>query len=263
MKLWEVVDNGTVYKGEKFLDQVIPHCGKYLRAVEASERWLLRGIPIRQAWFGPRETQFREPKDSDKMSSLAFDDILQELGCVALRQNSIFTTTNWAKADYYTESGAKRGHVYVILCDDNCHYTWTDYEDIMLSPQRLPLNKAEVNKWYNSFISDLQNRSDLTNTERWFLDKLQRIGAQWQYANALKEPGLRHPVPSLASMIDREEFIAKFKPQCDNFPGLVQAMTDQKEIYVKGRYWAIQLTRDLDQELEKRGLPPAMFRTNA
>ena len=70
-------------------------------------------------------------------------------------------------------------------------------------------------------------------------------------------------MPSLASMIDRQEFIAKFKPQCDNFPGLVQAMTDQKEIYVKGRYWAIQLTRDLDQELEKRGLPPAMFRKNA
>jgi hypothetical protein len=23
MKLWEVVDNGNVYKGEKFLDQVI------------------------------------------------------------------------------------------------------------------------------------------------------------------------------------------------------------------------------------------------
>jgi hypothetical protein len=44
---------------------------------------------------------------------------------------------------------------------------------------------------------------------------------------------------------------------------LVKAMTEQKEIYVQGRYWAIQLTNDLDQELEKRGLPPAMSRKNS
>lgn len=260
MKLWEVIDTKDIYKQQEFFDSVLPHCGKYLQAVKASERWLLRGIPTRQAWFGPRETQPREPKDSDKMSSLAFDDILQELGCVALRLNSIFTTTNWAKADYYTESGAKRGHVYVILCDDNCHYTWTDYEDIILSPSRLPLDKQKVENWYNQYVSELQNRSDLTHKERLFLDQVQRIKPTWQYIRALAEPDMQQDLPPLVSVIDRDLFQAQFRPQCDNLAGLVKAMTEQKEIYVKGRYWAIQLTRDLDQELENRGLPPAMFR---
>ena len=262
MKLWEVVDNGNVYKGEKFLDQVIPHCGKYLRAVEASERWFLRGIPTRQAWFGPQESQPREPRDSDTQSSRAFDEIMKELGCVALRQNSIFVTTNWGKADFYTVD-PKIGQVYVIFCDDNCHYSWTDYEDIILGPRRLPFDELKAAKWWNEYISWLQSRSDLTPRERWFMDQAGVISALAAYREALRYPEMRDDMPSLASMIDRQEFIAKFKPQCDNFPGLVQAMTDQKEIYVKGRYWAIQLTRDLDQELEKRGLPPAMFRKNA
>jgi hypothetical protein len=263
MKLWEVVDNGSVYKREKFLDQVIPHCGKYLRAVQASQSWFLRGILTQQAWFGPQESQLREPRDSDTQSSRAFDEILKDMGCVALRQNSIFVTSNWSKADFYTQSGPKTGAVYVILCDDNCHYTWTDYEDIILGPRRLPFDEIKAVKWWNEYISWLQSRSDLTPRERWFMSQAGVISGIAAYREALRYPEMRDDMPSLASMIDREKFQQQFKPQCDNFPGLVKAMTEQKEIYVQGRYWAIQLTTDLDQELEKRGLPPAMNRKNS
>lgn len=263
MKLFEIIDTKTIWRREEFLDEVIPHCGKYLRAVQASQRWLLRGIPTREAWFGPQESLLREPRDSEKKSSQAFDEILKELGCVALRQNSIFVTTNWSKADYYTESGPKKGSVYVILCDDNCHFTWTDYEDIILRVERLPFDQEKVQRWAQEYKSYLRLKPNLDHAERLFANLSARLSDVAAYREALRIPQLQAHVPDMESMIDREKFQQQFKPQCDNFPGLVKAMTEQKEIYVRGRYWGIQLTSDLDQELEKRGLPPAMFRKSS
>lgn len=220
------------------LDQhVFSQCKKYLEAVRSSGFWLLHGgkVTKENTWL---QTQARLPRDSDLAASQAFDQILQQLGCQALRLNSIFTTTSFTRAqDYATQA---KGSVYLIFPDDNCHFSWTNKQDLTLRVYTLPLNDKKVQQWKQQYGDPDADDDD---------DEVPFEIASYHEMNP--------NAPSLASMVDINKFQERFKPGCDNLSQMITAMSRGYEIYVQGKWLAVNVEMPgLNRALQQRGLPP-------
>lgn len=246
-----------------WLDRIQTDCTQYLAQVKKAKKWLYRGTSGTNA-FVAKSWLTREPKDSNKEAQVLFDQMLAQLGFVALRGNSIFTTSDF----WHTKEFGDK--TYVIFPVDNAsNYTYTNQGDIVLDnvadvgfdtdvsdklkKELLPyLNKIE-SKYGNKVPNAL--RDLIYNTEaKW---------STWGHVQSVLEKFIKttkksHDIPEkflnadISKLLTPQSFVKKWEPKQTN---LAQGIKKEREVYVSGVYYALEAETYGDFIAGKFGVP--------
>lgn len=233
-----------------WLDRIQTDCAQYLKQVKKAKRWLYRGS-TGPAAFVAKSWEKREPKDSNKEAQILFDQMLATLGFVALRSNSIFTTSDF----WHTKEFGDRTYV-IFPVDGSSHYTYTNQADLVLDhpgdvgydrdssdelkKELLPFVKAEIAKLGKKkpSMSLKELAYQVENTwNSWF--NVQKA----LQAYVKKTPNHGIPTKFLDPEINKllltpEGFDKQWKPKQDN---LALALKHEWEVYVSGVYYALEV----------------------
>jgi hypothetical protein len=125
--LLKIQDDGDIDQKLKLLaDKIKQECGKFYNMFKHSKNVLYRGVGDHAAAFESVSPINRKPKDSSQVNSLIFDNKAEELGIIARRSNSIFTTSDKNQAFGY-------GNVYVIFPKSSADFSWSiTYKDMVI-----------------------------------------------------------------------------------------------------------------------------------
>ena len=229
------------------------NCSRYLKDVRKSKSFLYRGANGPPAYVA-KSWDDRKPKDSKKGAQQLFDRLLAQQGFVALRSNSIFTTSDFSRASGYG------GRPYVIFPIDNqSHFTYTNQADLTLNNiYEIPVDRKLADPWMKKFLEWLKKENQqltadgkhdyLINTRlssvvnilslkegdpSWEIYKLLVLDKQEFLAKGAPPELMKTKYTSLVSV---ESFNNVFKPSQTN---LARALQDQVEVYVSGTYYAL------------------------
>lgn len=113
-------------QAKKYMEEIEQECSEILAINRKLGLYLLSGMKDRGAAFAGHTTTGRKPSDSSSSMADLFDYYLQYMGFKALRNNSIFVTTDNYQAEGY-------GKLYLIFPKDNqFSYTYTNRKDLIL-----------------------------------------------------------------------------------------------------------------------------------
>ncbi len=115
--------NTTTLKLFSYIDK---HCSSVVATVRSTKKVLYRGMDQDAPYFIGHPRKNRHPKDSSTSSQKQLDKLLSSLGFTALRQNSLFVTSN-------PNFAAQYGDIYVIFPKDPFTFTWSsEYDDVVI-----------------------------------------------------------------------------------------------------------------------------------
>lgn len=234
---------------EKLFKKISEDCAEYIRVVQETNQFLLRGGTGPDAFLG-RSWLARKPKDSNKEASQLFDDMLRKSGMTALRGNSIFATTDGWLAEQFGNN------VYLIFpLDGKSSFTYTNKHDVTLvfpedvgvDQNKTNIYRAKVAEWIKQFqTTDLYN--SLHNHPKEILQSLETMARittithiarqlQWvQDSNSAIVIPDELLNPNIRDYMSHEAFVDKYQPTNTN---LAVAMEDKLEVYVHGLYYAL------------------------
>ena len=230
-----------------WLNKIDTDCTEYLAQVKQAKRWLYScasGAPayVAKSWLT------RRPKDTDKQAQIIFDQMLAQLGFVALRGNSIFTTSNFGHAAQWGD------RVYVIFpVDKLSHYTYTNQSDLVLDNvddvgvdklaerqlkkdllAHVTITKQALGKSVPSSLKDLEAilRYDFISWDEVFklLNAFKKTGMPYDIPDKFFDPNLPN------TLVTTNTFVKRWQPHQDN---LSTALTKGREVYVSGTYYAL------------------------
>jgi hypothetical protein len=117
---------------EKYMTAIVRHCPTIVNACKSTGKLLYRGTKESAPAFYGKPFNERIAKDSNSMMHDAWNYAMDQIGVVARRDNSIFTTTSKSLADNF-------GHqVYIVFFRDPFHFTWSDTDrDLVLSTEMM------------------------------------------------------------------------------------------------------------------------------
>lgn len=214
-------------------------CSDFLNVIKHTHMFLYRGIRNDESVFEGRSRDDRATKDSKSEISDEFDKIMAAHGVTALRHNSIFTTTNSARASGY-------GHnVYMIFPKNGFHFLSTTSADLILDSWHQLADHDAVNKFVQQLKSWIRdNNVDMSNHSQldWYIsvDRVQGIFSEiennfYAYDNNLQLPEEFNK--SMEDFVSSSAVIERFEP---NTTDLASAMLSQNEILINGEYWALK-----------------------
>jgi hypothetical protein len=231
-----------------WLDRIQTDCTQYLAQVKKAKKWLYRGTSGTNA-FVAKSWLTREPKDSNKEAQVLFDQMLAQLGFVALRGNSIFTTSDF----WHTKEFGDK--TYVIFPVDNAsNYTYTNQGDIVLD------NVADVG--FDTVVSDnlkkellpylnkieSQYGNKVPNSLRDLIYNTEAKWSTWGHVQSVLEKFIKttkksHDIPEkfldadISKLLTPQSFVKKWEPKQTD---LVQGIKKEREVYVSGVYYALE-----------------------
>lgn len=103
---------------EIYFSVIKEECTQICNIYSIEKKFLYSGKKNNEDFIILNEISNRKPKDTNENVQNLFDEIFTELGFIAKRSNSLFTTGNIAEAKKY-------GSVYVVFPYDNFHFTWS------------------------------------------------------------------------------------------------------------------------------------------
>lgn len=103
---------------EIYFSEIKKNCKQICNIYANSGKFLYSGKKSSDDFIVLNEISNRKPKDTSNEIQNLFDEILTELGFVARRSNSLFTTGNQAEAKRY-------GNIYIVFPYDDFHFTWS------------------------------------------------------------------------------------------------------------------------------------------
>jgi len=232
----------------KLFQRIEQDCSKFLQAAKHTNTWLYRGTQGRiksglDAYVGKSWNE-RKSKDSSSDAQTVFDIALAQLGFVALRSNSIFTTANIYRAMGF-------GDVFLIFPIYNqSNFTYTKEHDLTIYHIQIPVDKKKVDAWKMPILEILQNKlAELVKTNKptdsiqFWIDIFQKNSPEQILDFVRKNKSkLKGNVPDnllkikYQDFIDVKKFRTKYKP---NNADLAAALTDGVEIYIHGNYYAL------------------------
>lgn len=234
MKIYEIIIPPDLPPN---FEQIDAECSEYLSAVKTSHVWLYRGSRQQQPWYESTSRLDRKPVDSDPDATKAFDQILARMGCVALRSNSVFTTS----LEYKAASYGIMGGVYVMFPKNGCDYTWTNQQDLIVRMSDLPLDPEKKAAWFKQVKDWVQAHP---NPEfKWVLGANAEIVIQIMQDD---DEELTQALPP-ELWIDAEKMVSEvgmrkqYNPQTQKTADLAEAMQLGVEIMVKGSYYALNV----------------------
>lgn len=226
----------------QLLSKIAADCSEYIAAVKKAKRWLYRGSNGPDAFVG-RSWEKRRAKDSNQAAQALFDQYLAAQGFVALRGNSIFTTSDVFHAENF-------GDAFIIFpINGKSAFTYTTKDDLTLDDASdVPLKSGEIYKKITSWAENsIRQTSDPAHEQL-----LQRIIDDLEYEddpnkimkimNNPKYAVLNIPAEftnlTMNDFIDMAKFNKVFKPSQTD---LAKALKNEKEVYVQGVYYALKL----------------------
>jgi len=233
-----------------WLDKISQDCVQYLTEVKQAKKWLYRGTNGAEA-FVAKSWHARDPKDSNKQAQVLFDQMLAQLGAVALRGNSIFTTSDYWHTKQFGD------HTYIIFPVDNkSHYTFTNQSDLVMNNledvgirmDQIRVIKSDLTPYVNQIKMSLGKKP----MPVWLRNLEYEIEQPWttwtsiKYAlNMAKKYAAAQVIPEkyfdpdfVYSLITLDSFVKKWQPQMTN---LSQALQKEREVYVTGIYYALRV----------------------
>lgn len=232
-----------------WLEKIQTDCVEYLTQVKKAKKWLYRGTSGPNA-FVAKSWLSRQPKDSNKEAQVLFDQMLAQMGFVALRGNSIFTTSDFWHTKEFGEN------TYVIFpVDGQSHYTYTNQDDLVLdnvsdvgmdaeSSKEL---KQELLPYLIKIKEKLGKKIPMSLTE--LLHQTNAYWTSWadvkpqldKFINATKST---HDIPEkfldpdlTSKLISTDAFAKRWQPKQTD---LAQGLKKQREVYVSGVYYALE-----------------------
>lgn len=223
-------------KFRKFWDGVIAkRCTEIIKIYLDTNRFLYRGVEDMPPAFRGMSRENRWPKDSDHRISLMFDQLLAANGMVALRGNSIFTTS-------YKQGARSFGPTYIIFPFDGFNFTYTNQKDDLVLGDLTSLMDMDVfwhfQKKFQQCRANMDPAKADTISERY-------AWIDWQTKsiddaiNTLKRMCVDDPeVEALTpeQLISPETIKKRYNPRNTN---LAYAMEEELEIYISGQYYAL------------------------
>lgn len=153
----------------KLITEIEKRCGNYLKDMKKTQLALWRGMSKKDDVIHGRSWINRETLDSDEDAQEIFDKMLDKLGIMAQRGNSIFTTSKKTQAENY-------GRLYLIFPLNSSKFSYSKkYGDLILHGSTLrkyiSRDKKKLEKLkqdYNELMKTLNKKSnklDYENTE--------------------------------------------------------------------------------------------------
>lgn len=106
----------------KILDFIHKNCSNWLSQTGNGYKKVYRGMRFsgnkEASIFVKKVRSERKPSDSNNRNQETFNDLLDSIGCIANRKNSVFCTSDYSQARSY-------GEVFVALPIGDFHYTWS------------------------------------------------------------------------------------------------------------------------------------------
>lgn len=141
------------------------NCSEALREMRYAERVLYRGQKIFKGnEYKGYSRNDRKSKDTDYETNVKINQILAQFGFTALRNNSIFCTSNIADARSY-------GMIYYIFPIDGFKFTWSRrYDDFYvrvmeyMTPEQREIWLEKVEKDPESFIKNGEFRDEKSSS---------------------------------------------------------------------------------------------------
>lgn len=117
---------------EKYMAAIVRHCPTIVNACKSTGKLLYRGTKEDAPAFYGKPFNERVAKDSSSTMHDAWNYAMDQMGVVARRDNSIFTTTSRTLASNFGTQ------VYIVFFRDPFHFTWSDTDrDLVLSTEMM------------------------------------------------------------------------------------------------------------------------------
>ena len=230
-----------------WLVKIDTDCTQYLHQVKQANKWLYRGSEGDDA-FVSKSWLTRQPTNSNPEAQHLFDQMLAQLGFVALRGNSIFATSNFAETKQY---GSKTFVIFPV--DGASHFTYTNTEDLILDditdvgfteetsnqlkqellPYLLLTQKQlgdKASPVLNALITQTNNTWQSWMGVQNYLDMFLKTGIPHEIPEKFLDPDLVKHATTVHA------FVEKWEPKHTN---LAHALLTFKEVYVSGAYYAL------------------------
>lgn len=232
-----------------WLGRIQTDCVQYLAQVKKAKKWLYRGTSGPNA-FVAKSWLTREPKDSNKEAQVLFDQMLAQLGFVALRGNSIFTTSNFWHTKEFGEN------TYVIFpVDGQSHFSYTNQNDLVLdNVADVGLDLAASNQLKQELLpylikikAQLGKKIPVSLKELIYITE--EYWTSWAHVKSqldkfIKATKKTHDIPEkfldpelINKLINPKSFAQKWQPMQTD---LAQGIKKEREVYVSGVYYALE-----------------------
>lgn len=228
---------------EKLLEKIATECSESVAAIKKAKKFLYRGTSGPDVFVG-RSWDKRHTKDSSSEAQKFFDQNLAAQGFVALRSNSIFTTSDASHAEGF-------GELYFIFpIDGKSAFSYTNRGDLTLdSVSEVPINqeiKKKIVDWIDS------NSASATEDKQKSLLRDMRSRITWEddpvdiikIVKSVSYKTLNVPEEfkslTLSNFIDIVKFNKEYKPAHTD---LKRALKHELEVYVHGAYYAVNYSK--------------------
>jgi len=136
---------------KELADKIKNECSKFYSIFKRSNAVLYRGIRHNKpAAFESNSPTDRRPKDSGLVNTLKFDRFAEQLGIIAQRSNSIFTSSDEDQARIY-------GDLYVVFPKSSADFSWSHAKkDLVLFAEK-PLHFKDVQEFQQTYKLDQTN----------------------------------------------------------------------------------------------------------
>lgn len=232
-----------------WLNRIQTDCTQYLTQVKKAKKWLYRGTNGPNA-FVAKSWLTREPKDSNKEAQVLFDQMLAQLGFVALRGNSIFTTSDFWHTKEFGEN------TYVIFpVDGQSHFSYTNQNDLVLdNVADVGLDLAASNQLKQELLPYLIKIKEKLGKKipvslKELIHVTDAFWSSWASVQVrldrfVKTTKVTHDIPAkfldpdlVSKLINPKSFAQKWQPMQTD---LAQGIKKEREVYVSGVYYALE-----------------------
>jgi len=232
-----------------WLGRIQTDCVQYLTQVKKAKHWLYRGTNGPNA-FVAKSWSTREPKDSNKEAQVLFDQMLAQLGFVALRGNSIFATSDFWHTKEFGEN------TYVIFpVDGQSHFSYTNQSDLVLdNVSDVGLDSAASNQLKQELLPYLikvkaQLGKKIPVSLKELINVTEASWSSWASVQVrldrfVKTTKITHDIPAkfldsdlVSKLITPDAFAKRWQPMQTD---LAQGLKKEREVYVSGVYYALE-----------------------
>jgi len=246
----------------KLLDTIRQRCAGYIQEYQKAGKYLYRGSKG-PAEFIAKSWDTRKSKDSSSKAQELFDKMLAQQGFVALRGNSIFTTSRLSHASGF---GARAYFIFPV--DGLSHYSYTNRGDLVLdSVTDVGLDQTKMDQVVKQFKAALiaykktlkgYDKSNVT----WIQDRLKwdpSYALHWLAVRKDDQDRDKYKIPDelwnldISQFVSMDEFNKKYEPKHTN---LAEALEKGREVYISGVYYALSYQKYKDVVQSVFGIKP-------
>ena len=219
-------DGYTIEQVNKVVDFIRANCTKWLAETNNGRYTFFRGIRANMASyhaFTKTVRTDRQPRDSIPLGHDTYNAMIEAVGGIADRSNSVFATSKYSEARNY---GTLGGQASVIFPIGDYHYTWSKkWDDWNIESTE---SLESMISQYMIYTPDLQADAEYAWEE--MLDQLESSAANAQSEDAREE--LEQEIRLLSTPAGKFDYMEEYIEDSDSNSMLFELFTDPDNYHV-------------------------------